>query len=484
MSERKNVLMICTDHWPGSFLGCAGRTDIMTPTLDHLAKNGVRFENCYSECPVCIPARRTLMTGLSPRTHGDRVYSDRMPMPDAPTLAGTFHEAGYQTMAVGKLHVYPQRDRIGFDDVILTEEGRYELGAVDDYQVWLGEHGYPGQEFLHGMGNNTYYTRPWHLDEKAHPTNWVTMEMMHQIKRRDPTRPFFFYCSYQFPHPPLVPLQTFLDMYAEDELEPPAGQDWLDDSHIFRAMCEQAGIYTQKEQRRARRAFFAQCTHIDYQLRLLIGTLRECSLLDDTILLFTSDHGDMLFDHNMVAKRCFYENAACVPLILSGKPLLPWRGRVEQKLAGLGDIMPTLLDLCGIPIPKTVEGIPLLSEQSHPYLYGEVSEGEKATRMIRWAQYKLIYYPCGNVFQLFDLDADPGETHNLAGDPACADVLEKMTGYLMQELYGGDLAWVQNGKLVGFEPGEYQPKADYGLYNQRGYHWPAPAGYTNQGKNA
>lgn len=484
MSKQKNVLMICTDHWPGSFLGCAGRTDIMTPTLDHLAKNGIRFENCYSECPVCIPARRTLMTGLSPRTHGDRVYSDRMPMPNAPTLAGTFREAGYQTMAVGKLHVYPQRDRIGFDDVILTEEGRYELGTVDDYQVWLGEHGYLGQEFLHGMGNNTYYTRPWHLDERAHPTNWVTMEMMHQIKRRDPTRPFFFYCSYQFPHPPLVPLQTFLDMYSEEELEPPAGQDWLDDSHIFKAMCEQAGIYTEKEQRRARRAFFAQCTHIDYQLRLLIGTLRECSLLDDTILLFTSDHGDMLFDHGMVAKRCFYENAACVPLILSGKPLLPWRGRVEQKLAGLGDIMPTLLDLCGIPIPKTVEGIPLLSEQSHPYLYGEVSEGEKATRMIRWAQYKLIYYPCGNVFQLFDLDADPQESHNLAGDPAHAGALERMTGYLLQELYGGDLAWVWDGKLAGFEPGEYRPKADYGLYNQRGYHWPAPAGYTNQGKNA
>ena len=251
MSNQKNVLMICTDHWPGSFLGCAGRKDIMTPTLDYLANNGVRFENCYSECPVCIPARRTMMTGLSPKTHGDRVYSDRMEMPDVPTLAETFRKNGYQTMAVGKLHVYPQRNRIGFEDVILAEEGRYELGAVDDYQIWLGEHGYLGKEFLHAMGNNTYYTRPWHLDEQAHPTNWVTMEMMHQIKRKDPTRPFFFYCSYQFPHPPLVPLSTFLDMYQEEELEEPIGQDWLDDSYIFKAMCEAAGIYTEKEIKRA-----------------------------------------------------------------------------------------------------------------------------------------------------------------------------------------------------------------------------------------
>ncbi len=399
-------------------------------------------------------------------------------------MAETFCRNGYQTAAVGKLHVYPQRSRIGFEDVVLMEEGRYELGAVDDYQIWLGEHGYLGQEFMHGMGNNTYYTRPWHLDERAHPTNWVTMEMMRQIKRKDPGRPFFFYASYQFPHPPLVPLQTFLDMYDEDELEPVAADDWMDDSPIFQSMCESAGIYSKKEIRRARRAFFAQCTHIDYQIRLLIGTLRESNLLDDTILAFTSDHGDMLFDHGMVAKRCFYEEAARVPFILSGKPMLPWRGTVEKKLAGMGDLMPTLLDLCGIPIPETVEGIPLMTEQTHPYIYGEVSDGEKATRMIRWGDFKLIYYPYGNKFQLFNLEKDRGESHDCAGDPECREVLEIMTGFLMENLHDADLGWVNDGRLVGIPAGEHKPKADFGLYNQRGYHWPTPAGYSNQGKNA
>ncbi|MDD3253231.1 MAG: sulfatase-like hydrolase/transferase [Lachnospiraceae bacterium] len=484
MSNQKNVLMICTDHWSGSLLGCAGRTDIMTPTLDYLANNGVWFENFYSECPVCIPARRTMMTGLSPRSHGDRVYSDHMRMPEVPTLAQTFHEQGYQTMAVGKLHVYPQRDRIGFDDVILAEEGRYELGTVDDYQIWLGEQGFIGQEFLHSMGNNTYYTRPWHLPDRTHPTNWVTMEMMKQIKRKDPTKPFFYYCSYQFPHPPLVPLQTYLDMYSEEEIKPPTDQDWLDDSHIFKAMCAQASIYSKKEQRRARRAFFAQCTHIDYQIRLLVGTLRECGLLDDTILVFTSDHGDMLFDHGMVAKRCFYEEAACVPFILSGKPMQPWKGRVETKLAGMGDLMPTLLNLCGLSIPSTVEGIPLMTEQTHEYLYGEISEGEKATRMIRWQNYKLIYYPCGNVLQLFDLEKDPKETHNFAADAGYEAILKKMVQQMISCLHDGDLEWIRDGKLIGFDGGDYVEKADYGMYNQRGYHWPTPGGYSNQGKNA
>lgn len=298
---------------------------------------------------------------------------------------------------MGKLHVYPQRNHIGFDDVHLLEEGRYEFGVVDDYQIWLGENGYLGQEFMHGMGNNNYLTRPWHLDERAHPTNWVTMEMMRQIKRKDPTRPAFYFCSYPFPHPPLAPLQSFLDMYREEEILEPVGDDWHDGRYIFDAMGEQERIYSEKEKRRARRTFFAQCTHIDYSIRMLIGTLRECNLLDDTILVFLSDHGDMLFDHGMVAKRCFYEESTRVPFLLSGKPLEHLEGSLIHDLAEMADVMPTLLDLCGVPIPETVEGRPLLAPDTpkREFVYGEVSEGNKATRMIRKGTYKLIYYPCG-----------------------------------------------------------------------------------------
>ena len=152
--DGNNVLFICVDEWPGYLFGHAGRGDVMTPTIDFLAEEGIRMENAYSECPVCIPARRSLMTGLSPRSHGDRVYSDRMEMPDVPTLASTFRDAGYQTVAVGKLHVYPQRSRIGFDEALITEEGRYEFGVTDDHQIWLGEHGLTGRQFLHGMGSH------------------------------------------------------------------------------------------------------------------------------------------------------------------------------------------------------------------------------------------------------------------------------------------------------------------------------------------
>lgn len=483
MSDRKNVLFINVDEWPGALTGYAGHSDIMTPTLDQLARNGIIFDHCYSECPVCIPARRSIMTGMSPRSHGDRVYSDTMLMPDAPTLAETFRSNGYQTFAAGKLHVYPQRDRIGFEDAVITEEGRYEFGNVDDYQIWLGENGYTGQEFLHGMGNNTYYTRLWHLPENAHPTNWVTLQMMKQIKRRDPRRPFFFYCSYQFPHPPLVPLKAFWDMYSEDEILPPVNDYWYADKPIFKMMREAASQYTPKEIKRARRAFYAQCTHIDNQIRLLIGTLRECSVLDNTIIVFVSDHGDMLFDHGMVAKRSFYEGSARVPFFISGKPVMDQKGTRSSRLVELEDIMPSLLQLCGIAVPDSVDGLSVFSSEERPYIYGEVGEGMKATRMIRWNKFKLIYYPCGNVFQLFDLYNDPDEMHDLSDNPAFYNTLDEGRQYLLKNLYGEDLKWIKDGAFAGFEA-VFSPKADYGLYNQRGYHWPAPTGYSNIGKNA
>lgn len=477
--EKTNVLMICTDHWASSFMGCAGHEVIMTPTLDYLAENGLRFTNYYSECPVCIPARRTMMTGLTPKSHGDRVYSDHMEMPDCTTLAQAFRNAGYQAYAVGKLHVYPQRNRIGFDDVILQEEGRYEIGAVDDYQIWLGENGYTGQEFLHGMGNNNYYTRPWHLPEEAHPTNWATKEMMKLMKRKDPTRPAFFYLSYQFPHPPLVPLQAYLDMYEESEINGPCFGDWEETEEIFKILSEPERVYSKKEMIRARRAFYAQCTHIDFQIRLLIGTLRECGLLDNTVIVFTSDHGDMLFDHHLVAKRCMYENSACIPLIISGRPLLERYkdvGRVVNKLGGQADLMPTLLDICGLPEPEGLDGFSLLGDKEREYLYGEVSEGIKAARMIVDGEYKLIYYPYGNVAQLFDLKNDRKEKYDLAGKSEYREILDRMKSILTRELYAEDLNWIKDGELVGMERGVNRKKPDYGLYNQRGYHWPPPVG--------
>ncbi len=483
MNQKTNVLMISVDELGRNHMEIGGDKVSMMPTLRYLAEHGKQFDNCYSECPVCIPARRSLMTGLTPKTHGDRIYNDTLPMPQVTTLAQTFRDQGYQTYSVGKLHVYPQRDRIGFDDAYIIEEGRYEFGEVDDYQRWLGEQGFVGQEFMHGMGNNIYYTRPWHLPDYTHPTNWTTQKMCEIIKRKDPTRPAFYYVSYQFPHPPLVPLQCYLDQFQNEKLPEPLCGDWASSDGIIKEMVSNSKEYTVKEQEQARKAYYAQCLHIDHQIRLLIGTLRESNLIDNTLIVFLSDHGDMLFDHNMVAKRSFYEASANIPMILSGPVISGQAGQIDHRLCCLADVMPTILDICGLDVPETVEGISMESDHTREYLYGEVGEGRKATRMIRDEDYKLIYYPCGNVIQLFDMRNDRDELHDCANQPEYAAIQERLEKALITHLYGNDQMWLKDGKLIGEPFAEGKAKLDFGLYNQRGYHWPTPEGYSNLGKN-
>lgn len=472
--------MICTDHWPAHLLGAANHAVVQTPTLDELCRNGMRFTNAYSECPVCIPARRTLMTGTTSRTHGDREFKVRDPMPELPTLAQTFRDNNYQALAVGKLHVFPQRDRIGFDDVLLAEEGRALLGAIDDYDLWIGDQGFPGQSFAHGMSNNEYSWRPFHMEERFHVTNWTTQTMCRQIRRRDPKRPGFWYLSYVHPHPPLVPLQAYLDLYRDIPMDGSLHGDWsrdLDSLPFYLKVIRSKWQHMSEEEvLRIRRAFYASCTHIDHQLRLVLGTLREEGLLDNTIILFTSDHGDMLGNHGLWAKRLYYEQSANVPMILLGQTgdarVAP--NSVSSRLVGWQDVMPTLLELADLAVPKSVDGESMTGPAIRNHLYGECGEGLKSSRMIRKDNWKLIYYPCGHRSQLFDLDSDPAELIDLSEEPACGSLLKELQEILMGEMYGQDLEWIREGRLVGCAEPEFTYAENRNLSGQRGVHWPLP----------
>ena len=474
-----NVLFISVDQWPGYLLGCAGHPVIQTPTIDHLAKLGTRFSNAYAESPICIPSRRSMMTGQSPKGHGDRSFNPTLRMPQKNLLAQTFRDSGYQSVAIGKLHVYPPRDRIGFDDVLLAEEGRPKLGAIDDYEMYLAAQGHPGEQFLHGMNNNDYLNRPWHLDEECHVTNWITREAARTIKRRDPTRPSFWHVSYTHPHPPLAPLKCYLDMYRDIAIDSPIHADWektkkisaLDAVRSYWPVGENPDTHKQ-----LRQAFYALCTHIDHQIRIILGTLREEDLLDNTIILFTSDHGDMLGDFGLWAKRMFYQGSSAIPMILidtaHGRKIRA--NHIDTRLVGLQDIMPTLLDLAGIAVPSTVEGLSMANNQTRSFLYGECREDSGATRMLHDGRHKLIWYPGGNVFQLFDLELDPRERVDLADHPDYQTTLLKLQDLLVQNLHGIDLTWVKDGKLIGFVPSTSEFKADRAMSGQRGLHFPSP----------
>ena len=474
---RPNVLLIVCDHWAAEHLGVAGNPAILTPGLNEIASCGVRYTNAYSECPVCVPARRTLMTGMSPRSHGDRVFDDQLTFPKVTTLATAFKQAGYQAQAVGKLHVNPQRDRIGFDDVILDDEGRSQFGVADDYDIYLGDEGYPGRQFDHGMSNNQYHWRPWHLPEEHHATNWAARMMARQIKRRDPTRPSFWYLGFRHPHPPLVPPQSAVDLYRNVEIDRPHVGDWARSDDLpfpIQALQARTNLYTGAQLMEARRAFYALCTQIDHQIRYLVGTLRIEGILDDTIVMFASDHGDMLGNHGMVAKRVFYESSANIPMILmpdKGNPRV-LEGAIDDRLVAFADVMPTLLDLAGIEPPETVDGVSMVGDDRRTRIYGECGEDDHATRMIRTDRWKLIYYPVGNHFQLFDLDADRHEATDLACDPAHAGTLADLKSRLLPEMYGSDRDWLTDGHFTGKPDRPFNWAPHRSLNSQRGDGWP------------
>ena len=477
--SRPNVLVICTDHWPGALLRPAGHPAVMTPTLEMLARNGTHFTHAYSACPVCAPARRTIMTGMSARSHGLLTNADRQWDPNTPSLPQHFRNAGYQAYAVGKLHVLPARAKIGFDDVILNEEGRpvqTDRGQRgDDWDQYLTDHGFSGQSFVTGMASNDYLVRPWSLPEHCHPTNWSVQQMCRTISRRDPTRPGFWYLSFITPHPPLQPLQPYLDLYRDVPVAEPALGSWAVDRSRLPYSVQWQNLWysitnaTKAERDLAIRGFYATCTHIDHQIRLVIGTLREQGILHNTVIVFTSDHGDMLGTHGMWAKTLFYEMSANIPFIVvpaSGDNRLA-KGK-DQRLVELRDLMPTVMDLAGLKVPEGLDGYSLLNPRARKHLVGEYHRNDQATRMVRDPKFKLIWYAAGNVRQLFDMQGDPLETKDLSSDPTYAADLDRLTHILVDHIAGGEEKdWVRDNKLVGVPMPELR-RDTRDLGNQRG----------------
>ena len=301
--------------------------------------------------------------------------------------------------------------------------------------------------------------------------------MSRYIVRRDPTRPAFWYMSFNAPHPPMVPLEGYLDMYRDIEIDMPFFGDWAKNReempYALQLRRSPGGTQSEVEVRMARKAFYALSTHADHQIRTVIGTLQEEGLVDNTIVLFTSDHGDLLGNHGFWSKTVFYEDSAKVPMVLVPTAAqgseLGYDVR-DDRLAAQCDVMPTLLELCGIPVPDTVEGLSLVGDKKREYLYGEFYEDVKASRMVRDARHKLVYYPTGNRFQLFDMLADPDELNDLADEPGNAEVRHRLTEALIPRLHGRDLEWLEDGRLVGtpLPDGPTDPGPNRDLSNQRG----------------
>lgn len=446
-----NVLLIIADQFRGDCLGCAGNKHIETPYLDELASEGFRFSHAYSAVPSCIPARSILMSGMNQWHTGVLGMGPGMgKMPDnfIHTLPGEFANAGYHTQGIGKMHFSPQRALNGFHNTVIDESGRVEeLGFVSDYREWFersknGQMGYRD----HSVGWNSWMARPSHLPEWLHSTNWTVCEAVSFIHRRDPHKPFFLKVSFNRPHSPYDPPQVYYDMYHNSGLPTPAIGDWdeiyMDEIEACKTDAWR-GARTERETTRAKEAYYGSITHVDHQIGLLFYEMKKAGVYDDTVIMFVSDHGDMLGDHYLWRKTYAYEGSAHIPLILKvpGKQTLP-AGSVIDQVVELRDVMPTLLDAVGLDVPEICDGcsmMPLLQGDApwRSYIHGEhctCYHTDQENHYVTDGHSKLVWLDNLNVWQFFDLDSDPDELHNLISDPDYENAIALFKGYLYNEL--------------------------------------------------
>lgn len=458
-------------------MGVAGNEHIDTPNLDDLARGGYHFTRAYSATPTCVPARVAMFTGKSPSLHGRYGYREGISFPEAypVTLQSTLREAGYQTFGVGKMHVFPDRARCGFDEVLLHDGflhtsrrlSRGPSAMIDDYVDFLQrETGDPRADYQEtGIGCNAMTARPWERAERLHPTRWVADESLHFLERRDPTRPFFLYMSFHRPHAPFDPPGWLWDKYRARSGPRRAHGDWVSrfDEHR-RDFGSEAEFGAQKDSthQQVRAGYYGSIEFIDLQLNRLKETLSDQDLLEDTVIMFVSDHGDMMGDHDMYRKSVAYEGSARVPLVMHVPPR--WRERwgapgEVASIAELRDLMPTVLGLAGADVPDGVDGLDLAAasrgEQGREFLHGEHligSLGRHSMQWIRSERWKYVWFSGDGHEQLFDLEEDPREERDLAGEPEHASELSRHRELLVAELEGREEGFVLDGALVPGRP--------------------------------
>lgn len=432
-AQSPNIIVITTDQQRSDCLSINGHPELRTPFLDSLAARGVNFRQAYTTCPVCIPARRSLISGLHVSSHGLNYNHEAAPFAPPATLPGILRSSGYQTQLIGKLHIAEPGVRHGYDNIIQSEtpndRRRTKHQARNDYADWFERRSDAPHPLHLGVMSNDRTARPWTLPEHLHHTNWVTNTAADFLDRyRDPSTPFFLHLSYWAPHAPALPPQPYWDRYVGNSWTPSVGS-WVGDRPWApgRPLTAMRGPFSSREMREQAAGYYGLINHVDDQLNYLFDRW-SCSPLYDshrpTWIIFTSDHGDMLGDHHMFRKQAPYQGSIHVPMFIA-----PLRGaavsqpRSTDHLASLEDILPTCCELAGVSIPSHLgpeDGrslVPLLSGGSNgrSHLHGECRwQGHHFRYLMRDGKKYIRWTETGEE-QLFDLYADPHEMTDLSG---------------------------------------------------------------------
>lgn len=432
--RKPHLLLISTDQQRGDCLGCEGHPAVETPYIDELAAGGVRFRSAYTSVPSCTPARAGIITGMDQWNHGRLTMTGGDALEYPATLPGELAAAGYHTRLVGKAHHAPQRRLQGFHHMDLDESGRRDAGFVSDYHAHFerareGDYGYRD----HSIDWNSWMARPSHLPEHLHPTYWTASTGIRALETRDPTAPFFMWLSFARPHSPYDAPQSYWDMYVDHPDIPAAHTgDWsarydqqVDNTNAPRSH------RTDRETHRARAGYYGNITFIDHQIGRLLYEYRKRDPegYANTLIVFTSDHGDMMGDHHHWRKTYAYEGSARIPLVVQWPTA--WgsdvpRDTVREEPVELRDIMPTLLHAAAVDIPPSVDGSSLLGlvRDEEPdwrqFVQGEHTacyDAEHGMQYVTDGRQKYVWFHHTGVEQFFDLSNDPGECVDLATMP-------------------------------------------------------------------
>ena len=461
--RKPNILWYCTDQQRFDTIRSLGNAQINTPSLDRMKHGGVAFKRAYAQSPICTPSRASFLTGRYPATtHVHR--NGNAYFPPAEVLAPqVFKDAGYRCGLIGKLHLasasggVEKRTDDGYD---LFEWSHHPMPpdnpSANAYHRWLIEDNGVTPEAIYADANSFCCAG---VPAEFHQTTWATNRAIDYIDARQ-DEPWFLSINVFDPHPPFDPPQSYLDRYDPEKLTPPLFRTSdIERQKAFSEVSQQAvtavdpngdlqpGEGTENTAtippksfngRKVKAAYYAMIELIDNEFGRLVDHLEAIGELDNTLIVFHSDHGELLGDHGLLYKGCrFFEGLVHVPLMFF------WKGRFGENLESdalveLVDIAPTLLEAAGLPVPEYMQGkslLGILDGTASPHCHKDVvvsefndalgsNENPKPTHatMTHDGRYKTILYHGLNLGEIFDLQEDPGEFVNLWNDESCTDL--------------------------------------------------------------
>ena len=436
--DRPNIVLMMTDQQRWDTLRFLGFEHMVTPNLDRLARPGIAFSHAFTQGAVCGPSHNSIVSGQYVHTHGVE-HNEAWLAPGQPNWIERLRDGGYHTVNIGKMHTAPIRLPCGFNHRTVVENKNYCQGMhgpdPDDYDLYLAHYGLkrPALSYFREVPDWPNYlgAAVWPHDEALFPDNFVGRLSVEAVRAHDFSRPLFLWSGFAGPHDPYDATASTLARYEDSPIPAPVGiPDELDTKpppqrQLMQGMDGKetmAAIWWSRANperiRRMRKHYYANITLIDDWVGEIVAAVEARGQLDNTVFVFTSDHGDCLGDHHQVYKfSSHYDAVARVPLVWAG-PGVEALG-IGEALVELIDLGPTFLDMAGLEPLAGASG-----QSLRPLLEGrkdalhETVFSEYGTRvMARTRDWKLVFYPGQPYGELYDLGADPDELYNLYDEP-------------------------------------------------------------------